>query len=226
MPYELKPRDIERRFFTCEFESQLIQRQQRKGFLHRIVTGNEKWIFYENLKKKKYNTKPSQSLPSTSTSIPRPNIHGSKIMLWIWWDQKSLVYYELLKRGDPLWVIGYNWFDLVVHCEKNGRSTSKNMIKLFFFMTTFGLAVAKVVKKYLETLKWNVLPHLLYSPNIAPSNYWLFQGMQQVTGSLLSQKSKIGSKIGSPPKTSHFFEMEFENCLREEKSSRQRWTIF
>ena len=29
--YELKPRDVERRFFTCE---QLIQRQQRKGFLH------------------------------------------------------------------------------------------------------------------------------------------------------------------------------------------------
>jgi len=79
VPYELKPRDIERRFFTCEFESQLIQRQQRKGFLHRIVTGNEKWIFYDNLKKKKYYTKPSQSLPSTSTSIPRPNIHGSKI---------------------------------------------------------------------------------------------------------------------------------------------------
>ena len=34
--YELKPRDVERRFFTCE---QLIQRQQRKSFLHRIVTG-------------------------------------------------------------------------------------------------------------------------------------------------------------------------------------------
>ena len=30
VPYELKPRDVERRFFTCE---QLIQRQQRKGFL-------------------------------------------------------------------------------------------------------------------------------------------------------------------------------------------------
>jgi len=32
----VKPRDVERRFFTCE---QLIQRQQRKGFLHRIMTG-------------------------------------------------------------------------------------------------------------------------------------------------------------------------------------------
>ena len=45
MPYELKLRDVERRFFTCE---QLIQRQQRKGFLHRIVTGDKKWIFYDN----------------------------------------------------------------------------------------------------------------------------------------------------------------------------------
>jgi len=51
VPYELKPRDIERRFLTCE---QLIQRQQRKGFLHQIVTGDEKWIFYDNPKKKKY----------------------------------------------------------------------------------------------------------------------------------------------------------------------------
>jgi len=77
--------------------------------------------------------------------------------------------------------------------------------------------VTKVVKKYLETLKWNVLPHPPYSPDIAPSDYWLFRRMQQVTGSLLSQKSKLGSKIESPPKTSHFFEMEFENCLRDGK---------
>ncbi|KYM77898.1 Malate dehydrogenase, mitochondrial [Atta colombica] len=47
--YELKSKDVERRFFICE---QLIQRQQRKGFLHRIVTGDKKWIFYGNLKKK------------------------------------------------------------------------------------------------------------------------------------------------------------------------------
>ena len=70
VPYELKSRDVERRFFTCE---QLIQRQQRKGFLHRIMTGDEKWIFYDNPKKKKYYAKPGQSLPSISTSTPRPN---------------------------------------------------------------------------------------------------------------------------------------------------------
>jgi len=51
-------------------------------------------------KKKKYYAKPGQSLPSISTSTPWPNIHDSKIMLCIWWDQKDLVYYELLKPGD------------------------------------------------------------------------------------------------------------------------------
>src|ERR1700743_2461475 len=40
VPYELKPRGVERRFFTCE---QLLQRHKRKGFLHRIVTDDEKW---------------------------------------------------------------------------------------------------------------------------------------------------------------------------------------
>ena len=35
MPYELKPRDVERCLFACE-------QQRRKGFLHRIVTGDKK----------------------------------------------------------------------------------------------------------------------------------------------------------------------------------------
>jgi len=42
------------------------------------------------------------------------------------------------------------------------------------------------------------------SPDIAPSDYWLFRRMQQVTDSLLSQKSKIGSKIGSSKDESFF----------------------
>jgi len=48
--YELKPRNVECRFFTCEM---LLSRHKRKGFLHRIVTDDEKWIHYDKPKKRK-----------------------------------------------------------------------------------------------------------------------------------------------------------------------------
>jgi len=94
IPYELKPRKVERRFFTCEM---LLARHKRKGFLHRRVTG-EKWIHYDNSKKRK-----SWGLPGhASTSTAKPNIHGKKLMLCIWWDQLDVVYYELLKPNETI----------------------------------------------------------------------------------------------------------------------------
>ena len=41
VPHELKPRDVERRFYMSEM---LLECHKKKSFLHRIVTGDEKWI--------------------------------------------------------------------------------------------------------------------------------------------------------------------------------------
>ena len=50
VPHELKPRDVERRFCMSGI---LLERHKKKSFLHRIVTGDEKWIHYDNRKRKK-----------------------------------------------------------------------------------------------------------------------------------------------------------------------------
>ena len=47
VPYELKSRDVERVILTCEL---LLARSKRFFY---IVTGEEKWIHYDNLKCKK-----------------------------------------------------------------------------------------------------------------------------------------------------------------------------
>nr|CDS32080.2 histone lysine N methyltransferase SETMAR [Hymenolepis microstoma] len=105
MLHELKPRrDVERRLFACE--------QILKGFLHRIVTGDE-------------------------------NMFMLDLMRW-----------------------------------------------------------AKVVKKYLDTLKWKTLPHPPYSPDVVPSDFHLTHLAQWHTAWLTStsarmKKCKIGSTHGS-----------------------------
>ena len=37
--------------------------------------------------------------------------------------------------------------------------------------------IAQLVETYLEKLKWQVLPHPPYSPDIAPPDYYLFRSM-------------------------------------------------
>ena len=95
VPHELKPRDVEGRFCMSEM---LLERHKKKSFLRRIVTGDEKWIHHDNPKRKKSYVKPGQPAKSTAN----PNIHGAKVMLCTWWDQKGVLYYELLKPGKTI----------------------------------------------------------------------------------------------------------------------------
>ena len=73
LPHELKPRDVERRLCMSE---KLMERHKNKSFLHRIVTGDEKWIHYDNPKRKKSYVKPGQLARSTVLPIQKlPHVY-------------------------------------------------------------------------------------------------------------------------------------------------------
>ena len=63
VPHELNYRQMENRKTTCEI---LLHRHDRKSVLHRIVTGDEKWIYFQNHQRKKPWINPGQ--PSTSAA--------------------------------------------------------------------------------------------------------------------------------------------------------------
>jgi len=52
---------------------------RKKDFLHKIITGNEKWILYDNPKRRKSWV----DLDQPSTSTPKPNTHAKMILLCI-----------------------------------------------------------------------------------------------------------------------------------------------
>ncbi|UYV82311.1 hypothetical protein LAZ67_21001679 [Cordylochernes scorpioides] len=181
VPYELKPGNFEHRICTCEL---LLKRQNRKVFLHRIVTGDEKWIHYENPKLRKSWVKPSHA----STSTAKPNIHGKKLMLCIWWDQFGVIYYELLQPNET--ITGERYQQQLMRLSRALKIKrplyAKRHDKVIYQHDNARPHVAKVVKETLEALQWDVLPHPLYSPDIAPSDYHITISRRLVANGLHS----------------------------------------
>ncbi|GJQ65331.1 hypothetical protein Trydic_g7447 [Trypoxylus dichotomus] len=81
--------------------------------------------------------------------------------------------------------------------------------------------IAKSIKTYLETVKWEVLPHPPYSQDIAPSDYYLFRSMahclvDQQFCSYEDIEKWFDSWIGS--KDEHFYRNGNELCQKDEKN--------
>jgi len=198
---------------TCQI---LLARQKRKSFLHRIVTGDEKWIYFQNPKRKKSWVDSAQ--PSISSS--RPNRFGRKTMLCVWWDQEGVIYYELLK---PETVNAHRYHQQLIKLHRALREKRlhyrKRHDKLIFLHDNASSHTSTMVQNYLETLNWEVLPHPAYSSDLASSDYHLFSSTRSLSGtSILTKTSENGLMSGLPRKMRNFCGMVYTNCPKDGKN--------
>ena len=101
-------------------------------------------------------------------------------MLCIWWDQKGVLYYELLKPGET--INGERYRTKLIRLKRAIAAKCPEYATrheaIIFHHDNARPHVAIPVKKYLENSEWGVLPHPPYSPDLAPSDYHLFRSMQ------------------------------------------------
>ena len=157
----------------------LLARYKRKSFLPRIVTGHEKWIYFENPKHKRSWVTPGDE---SSTSTARSNRYRRKTMLCVWWDQKGVIYYEFLKPGETVNTERYRQQMINLNqalCEKR-LEYQKRQHKVILLHDNAPSHTAKLVKEMIEAFDWEILSHAAYSPDLAPSDYHLFASMGHV----------------------------------------------
>ena len=58
-----------------------------------MITGDEKWITYDNNVQKRSWSKPREA----SQMVAKPVLTPRKVMLSVWWDWKGIVYLELFE---------------------------------------------------------------------------------------------------------------------------------
>jgi [histone H3]-lysine36 N-dimethyltransferase SETMAR len=172
VPHELTDRQQENRKTTCEM---LLARYKKKSFLHRIITGDEKWIYFKNPKRKKSYVRRGQPAKSTA----RPDRFGKKALLCIFWDQRGVIWYDLLKPGQTVTSQRYRQQLTGLNnalLEKRPEYQTRQH-KVIFLDDNAPPHRAAATKNKVTQLKWEQLPHAAYSPDLAPSDYHLFSSM-------------------------------------------------
>ncbi|GFW25179.1 mariner Mos1 transposase [Trichonephila clavipes] len=168
-PHELTDQQPKNRKSVCEM---LLARYKRNSYLHRIVTGDEKWIYFENPKRNRSYVDPGQ--PSKLTA--RPNRFGCKTMLCISGNQEGPIYYELLKTGETVNTDRYKQqlLNLNDDIPEKREQYKKRQHKVIFLDDNAPSHRAKPTKDIVKTLSWEPLAHAAYSPDLAPSDNHLF----------------------------------------------------
>ena len=122
--------------------------------MHLIVTGNE--------------------------TQPVRNIHGKKALLRIFGDQNGAVYYKQLKPCEKVNIDRYRQqlIKLNQALKRKRPKWGDRTIKIILLDDNARHHVTKSVKTYYKNIKFYVLPHAPYSPDLDPSDYYLVRSMQ------------------------------------------------
>ena len=135
------------------------------------MTGDKKWILYNNREWKRSRGKWNEPPPTT----PKTGLHPKKVMLCTWEEWKGVLYHELLPENET------------INCNKDCSQSdqvkaalSKKHPELVrrkhisFHQDNTRLCVYLMTRQKLLQLGWEVLILSPYLPENAPSDFHVF----------------------------------------------------
>ena len=151
-------------------------------------------------------------------------------MIFIWLDQKGVLYYAMLTLSET--INGERYQTQLIRLKRaiaaKRREYATRHEAIIFHHDNAWPHVAIPVKNYLENSGWEVLPHLPYSPDLAPPTTICFGRCRTPSleyGSHQNRVSKIGLIHSWPPSRRSSFGMQSTNCQKMGKSHSFRWAI-
>ena len=103
----------------------------------------------------------------------KPDLHLRKTMICIWWDWEGMVHWEMLERNA---MVNKELYIAQLHCVNEAIRLKRphQQGQTILLHDNARPHVAQVIKAALQELKWEVLQHLPYSSDLAPTDYYLF----------------------------------------------------
>lgn len=172
VPHQLSEQNKLKRVEIC---TRLLERNRNDPFLDRIITCDEKWVYFDNITRRK-----SWSLKGDPPqSIAKRGLTHHKVLLCIWWNLRGIVYQEFLKSGKTINSNIYcNMLKKVDANLKESQSSLINRKGVIFHQDNAKPHKSRKTMEVLQKLNWTLMEHPPYSPDIAPSDFYLFRNLQ------------------------------------------------
>ena len=170
----------ENKTFRINICTDLIKMNQEASFLNSTITCDECWVYWEN---ECYRRKRSwQGAGDMPVAVPqRTSMTKRKHLATVFWDSKGLL---LLDAMPPNQSMNAQYYcDLLDKLKievqrKRRRLNDTGYHRIHFLHDNARPHVAAITRSKLEKLSLTVLPHPPYSPDIAPSDFYLFSPMK------------------------------------------------
>ncbi|KAK8718814.1 hypothetical protein OTU49_014449 [Cherax quadricarinatus] len=212
VPRLLTPEQRQTRIATCQ---ELVDRYEAEGdeFLEKIVTGDETYVTYF-LPERRTSTVTKASGPYEKARLTQTKF---RVLYAIYYDMQGLLLAHPVPEQTQMTAEYYSYLlrDLLVPAIKRKRRGPGGKERdIILLHENTAMHNAKVIALTLKDLQIEILPHPPDSPDLLPSEYWLYPHLkEQIKGSSFKDRSSTWSAIHHH--TNSFTENELAASIRK-----------
>ena len=157
--------------------TQLLEHYNAEGeaFLQRIVTGDESWVHHYDPECK------AQSMEYRHKTSPSPRkfkvvASARKVLFTVFWDMEGVVHMEFLEQGQT--VNSERYISTLRALKLRLRRIRRDKDSILQHDNARP-HTSRQTQNALRQLELTTLPHPAYSPDLAPSDYYLFPQLKK-----------------------------------------------
>jgi len=148
------------------------------SFFDRIITGDETWIYQYDPETKQQSR---QWLPRGSSGPIKFKSQRTvnKVMATVFWDSEGVVLVDYLEQQKT--VTGPYYVDVLkkLRTQLAKKRPGKLHRGILFHHDNAPAHSSRLTKQILREFRWELLPHPPYSPDLAPSDFFLFPKLKE-----------------------------------------------
>lgn len=211
--------DNKRERVATSKECLVMFNRDKKDFLRRFVTVDETWIHHntpETKEQSKQWTAPGESKPKKA----KVGLSANKVLATVFWDAHGIIHIDYLEKGKT--ITGVYYAELLARFDADLKRKRPHLAKkkVLFHQDNAPAHKSAISMAKLQELRYELVPHPPYSPDLAPCDYYLYPNLKKWLGG-----KRFGSNEEVITETEAYFEgFQKSYYLEGIKKLEDRWT--